>query len=244
MHEHAMAAGTRPARRPSNATGQSRSHRLAACLFGVVASVAVAPLLAEDGSRWTLRGYGVWLSPAGDEVSVVRAGPGTGDPELTTHTVSEDGTGLGLGLEFMWTPRIGVELGVLLVELDNDFRLDAGGATLTDTEPMAVASFALGVNWHLRAGRRLEVSLGAFVAQTTFDDVTFLTEAGRREKLAFDDDYGFGAKAAIDVPFGRQRAWSFSAELRYLATILESEVAGQDLAFDPLILAVGVGYRF
>ena len=59
-----------------------------------------------------------------------------------------------------------------------------------------------------------------------------------------DDDYGFGAKAALDVPFGRERAWRFLSDLRYLVTILESEVPGQDLELSPLILSAGVGYRF
>ena len=216
---------------------------LAVCLLCLAAAAAGTPLLAEDGSRWVLRGYGLWLSPAGDEVLVVRTGPG-GAPERTTHSITEDGTGLGLALEFLWTPRLGVELGALAAELDTDFRLETGGTSLTDTETMGITAYTLGVNWHLRPGRRVEASLGAWTALSFYDDVIFLTEAGRREKVFVDDDYGFGAKAALDVPFGRERAWRFSSELRYLVTILESEVSGQDLDLSPLILAAGVGYRF
>ena len=38
--------------------------------------------------------------------------------------------------------------------------------------------------------------------------------------------------------------WFLSADLRYLSTLMESEIQGQDLDFDPLILAIGVGVRF
>lgn len=211
-------------------------------LLCVLAAAAGAPLRAEDGSRWVLRGYGLWLSPAGDEVRVVR--PGSGGEETTTHAISEDGAGFGLGLEYLWRPRIGVELGAFVAGVDSDFRLEAGGVPLTDREEMGITAYTLGVNWHLRPGRRLEASLGALVALSFYDDVIFLTEAGRREKVFVDDDYGFGAQAAIEVPFGRGRAWSLGAGLRYLVTILESEVPGQDLELSPLILSVGVGYRF
>ncbi len=216
---------------------------LAVCLLCLAASSAAAPLLAEDGSRWVLRGYGMWLSPAGDEVLVVRLGPADA-PERTTHSITEDGAGLGLAFEYLWTPRLGVELGAFAAELDTDFRLDAGGAALADTETMGITAYTLGVNWHLRPGRRVEASLGAWTALSFYDDVIFLTEAGRREKVFVDDDYGFGAKVGLDVPFGRERAWRFASDLRYLVTILESEVPGQDLELSPFILSAGLGYRF
>jgi outer membrane protein W len=195
---------------------------------------------AQESSRFTLRGYGVLLSPTGDVVSVADAE----SLERTTHTVTEDGTGFGVALEYRWRPRLGVELGVLLAEVDNSFRLESGDAVLTDVEAMGVESVSVGMNWHFAPDRRFDYSLGVFVAQTTFDDVIFLTEAGRPEKLTFDDDHGFGVKAAFDAPFRRGGPWSVGVELRYLITILESEIAGQDLDLDPLLVTLGVGYRF
>ena len=77
-----------------------------------------------------------------------------------------------------------------------------------------------------------------------FDDVIFLTAAARPEKLTFDDDHGLGAKLGVDVPLRSGSRWFLSAEACFLVTIMESEVAGQDLDFDPLIVSLGVSFRF
>jgi outer membrane protein W len=147
-------------------------------------------------------------------------------------------------VEYRWRPRLGVELGALVADVDSGFRLESGSATVTDVETMGIESVSLGLNWHLAPERRFDFTLGVFVAQTTFDDVIFLTEVGRPMKLTFDDDHGFGVKAALEAPFRRGGPWVVGFELRYLITILESEIAGQDLDLDPVLVLVGVGYRF
>jgi hypothetical protein len=218
---------------------RSRSLGLAALLLLALPAIP----LAADEPRWTAQVQGVWLSPAGDRFTAGRTSP-TGLPETTTHIVEEDAIGFGVSLEARLTRRIGLELAIASVDLDNDFRLESGGVMIEDREAMGVESFSLGADWHFAPGRRADASLGAFLAQTTFDDVIFLTEAGRREKLTFDDDYGFGIKLGVDLPVRRDGPWVLSADLRYLVTIMESEVAGQDLELDPLIVSLGVGYRF
>lgn len=201
-----------------------------------------APALADG--PWSLSATGVWFSPAGDSFSAERAVPLAADGDRTTHTVDDDGTGFGLAVDLRLARRWSVEAGAIFVDVDNDFRLEEGGVVLSDTETMGIELFYVGVDWHLAPDARLDPTLGAFIAETSFEDVTFLTEAGRREKLAFDDDYGFGVKAGIDLPLGRGGSWFLTAEARYLWTIMEAEVAGQDLDLDPLIVAVGAGYRF
>lgn len=214
-----------------------------AARLGLILLLAPAATLVAGSPRFTLRAHGVWLSPAGDQVTVTRS-PAGGGEERTTHQVSADGTGFGLSLAYRVARRISVELGVWAVDVDNDFRLDAAGTTLTDVETMGVKSVYLGVDWHLTPAHRADVRLGLFLAQTEFDDVIFLTAAGRSEKLTFDDDHGAGVRLAVDWPFRPAGRWLLSADLRYLVTLLESEIAGQDLDFDPLVVTAGVGFRF
>jgi outer membrane protein len=218
--------------------------RLALALLALLLGSAALPLAAADGgardARWIVRGHGVWVSPTGDEVEESRPIP----EDRSTLSVS-DGAGFGLGLEYRWTPRLGVELGAMTADLDADFLLETGGVVLTDTETIATTSYSLGLNLHFAPGRRADVYVGGFVAMTAFDDAIFLTEAGLREKRAWDDDYGFGAALGLDVPFRPGGAWTFSASARYLLTILEAEDSTSgDLDLDPLIVTAGVGYRF
>jgi outer membrane protein W len=195
---------------------------------------------AQDTPRFALRAHWLWLSPAGDTSPVATAVPG----EAATYSVTEDGSGFELGLEYRVGPRLGVELGVVIADLDASLRVGGAAATVEDVETQGIESVSLGVAWHLFPERRFDLALGVFAAQTTFDDVIFLTEAGRAEKHTFDDDHGFGVEAAVEVPLQRDGRFTFRAELRYLVTILESEVAGQDLDLDPVVLALGIGYRF
>ena len=213
-----------------------------------LAALLLLPTAVAEAAagRWSLAVGGVWFSPAGasftaDRAMVLEGAPAPGD-DRSTHTVDADGTGFALALGYRLAPRWSVEAGALFADLDNDFRLVEGGVALTDTEAMGVEVFFAGVDWHPATDGRLDPTLGVFVAETSFEDVTFLTEAGRREKLAFDDDYGFGVKLGADWRLAG--AWYLSAEARYLWTIMESEVAGEDLDLDPLIVGVGVGWRF
>ena len=48
----------------------------------------------------------------------------------------------------------------------------------------------------------------------------------------------------IDRPLKQKGGWSFTAELRYLLTIMESEGASEDLDLDPVIPSIGIAYRF
>lgn len=205
--------------------------------------ISAPPLWSENNRRWSVGGYGVGLSPSGDQVTFVSS-PQPGLEERATHSVSDDGTGFGLSVEYRPTRRVSVELGALSVDIDNDFRVESAGVLLTDVEAVGVESYMIGVDWHLTPERRADIQVGLFVAQTEFADVIFLTEAGRRDKLTFDDDHGVGIKLGVDWPFRVESPWFLSADLRYLSTLMESEIQGQDLDFDPLILAIGVGVRF
>lgn len=215
-------------------------------LIATLIVVGVLPLAAVSGQetdeRWTLTAAGVWLSPVGDEVTTSQGPPFA--QQVETQEVSDDATGFALGLEYRWTPRIGVELGFLLVEMDTTFRSEIAGMTFADTEAMDLESVLFGVNWHLTPERRVDVSIGGFVAQTKPEDVIFLTEIGGRAKRVFDDDIGFGVKVGLEVPLRPRSGWGLAASVRYLDTILESETPGQDLDLDPVVATVGVRYRF
>lgn len=189
---------TRPHRR------RARLLAGAAAWFGLCLCAATA-LSAQD-SRWIVRGFAVGLLAVDDEVSVTRPSPDPSIEELTTHGVS-DGSGFGAGVEFMVRRRLGAEFAAFIGDYDSDFVSKIGASTLTDTEEIGMEMFMLGINYHFTPRQRVDVYGGIFVAMTNFDDVVFLTEAGRREKLSFDDDFGFGLKLGVDVAFRPGSHW-------------------------------------
>lgn len=204
---------------------------------------ATTPLLAAPKERWSLRALGVFYAPTGDQ-TLVALSPSQGDQNFATHEVSEDGTGFGLTLEYRVTPHLGIEVGATFVDVDNSFRIQDSGSALSDVESMDFEIFHGGVSWHFTPDRRADLRIGIFMAETSFTDVIFFTEIGRQDKLAFDDDYGIGANFGADFDFRRGGRWFGSVDLRYLVTIMESEVAGEDLDLDPFSVRLGVGFRF
>lgn len=208
-----------------------------------VAALVLWSTVATADARWTLRVHVLGWFPGGDEVEAVRAQAPPLADERTRFSVS-DGSGYGLDLEYRLMRKLGLEVAALAGDLDSEFRLDGEGLSLTDSGTIGVEAFTVGLNYHLTPGKRVDLFVGAFAAILFFDDIIFLTEAGRREKLAFDDDTGLGIRLGIDVPLGADGSWRSSAGVRYFDAIMESEVAGQDLDADPFVPSIGVGYRF
>lgn len=230
---------------PQVPRGGAPSRALAIIALAGGLALAAGPAGAQaPGQRWIARGWALGVYPQED---VLRDTSTFTDPlpgERRDFGIAAGGPGFGLGLERRLGERLGVEVAALAGELEGNFRLATGGGVLTDREDIGTEIFTLGANWHLTPGRRADVAVGLFAAMAFFDDVIFLTEAGRREKLAFDDDVGIGVKAGVDIPFGRGGRWALSAEVRFLGLLLEGEIAGQDLSLDPLVPAVGIAYRF
>ncbi len=212
----------------------------------VVILILAAHLLtnapANADSRWTVRGNGSFWAGISDQATVIRTSP-EGAEEQAIHSVS-DGSSFGLSLEFVVKRRLGFEFGFLIGGIDTDFNVDTTAGRLADSDSFDLYATTVGLNYHFSPGKRADIYLGAFVQQSNYSDVTFLTIGGRSRTLSFDDDYGAGLKIGIDRPFKPDGKWIFTADVRFVATILESEQPNEDLDLHPTILSIGVGYRF
>lgn len=144
----------------------------------------------------------------------------------------------------MLNDRFGVEFGAMSADYDTEFVLTTGAGPIVDSEKLGMYAFILGLNYHFETAHHADLHVGAFTAMSNYDDLIFNTEIDRRDKFSYDDDYGYGVKFGVDLPFSADGKWIFSAELRYLLTILEGEDALADHDLDPIIVSVGVGYRF
>ena len=63
-------------------------------------------------------------------------------------------------------------------------------------------------------------------------------------KIDFDDQFSYGLNAGVDIPFGQDSSWIFSLALKYLVSDLKESGGPREIAIDPLIGSIGIGYRF
>lgn len=206
-------------------------------LLVVTLLLTAPPTEAQNwGDRWKIQVSAGFHSLAGNSTR-------TNTPAfLADHSTKGDATGLGLSLECRVTPSFSLEVGAQIAEIDNELAWIESG--LRETQSMDTYSWLVGFDWHPLSHRdsRVDWTVGLFVAQANFSDVTFFAGTPRETTLRFDDDLGLGLKLGADVPLSER--WFLNTELRASAILLESERAGEDLDLDPLTIAVGIGYRF
>lgn len=193
---------------------------------------------AEAKDQWNARVFATAMSTASNQI-VLGGGAALTDSSFRLA----DGEGVALELEYLWRPRIGLELMVFFGELDAELRRGSAGLATTPVVAMGTETYTLGVNYRLDGWGRVEISLGGFAGFNYYDDVVFSSVVAN-ETFRFDDDLGFGVKAGFDLPIGTDGPWLVTGAARWQSSILEGEVAGQDMDVDPLTLSLGVGYRF
>ncbi len=212
------------------------------CTLLLAMALMVPPANAQD-DRWQLRIGGVWV-----------------DPDVNFSDVDSDGDrvqagadseiGFGLALERRYSPRLGLELGVLHAAPDVTLDVALGiGPRFSVSDSVGFTAVTAGLNIHLTPDKAVDLYAGPLLAYALFDDVGFQVQvAGQTlaEDFSTDDDFAFGAQIGADIPFG-DSPWSLNLAARYLDVGLEVTGDGGekvDLGFDPLILSAGFGYRF
>jgi len=148
--------------------------------------------------------------------------------------------------EYQFSPRLGVELGVL-----GAGSVDVASGIFAGTVGNAVqvssfTPFTVGLNVHLTPDHLLDVYAGPLLALVSYSSVDVQTTIGNAStSVSVDNDVGLGAILGLDVPIG-ERGWLIQTNLRYVDTDIENSggVILINSEFDPLIFSVGFGYRF
>ena len=211
----------------------------------ILALALLAPTMtakAQD-KGWQLRFGGVWVDPDVDFTDVDSDGD-------RVEAGADGGFGVSLGLERLFNPRFGIELGVLSAQ--PDVTLDAnlaGGIQFDASDSVSFTAITAALNFHLTPEKKVDVYIGPLLAYATYGDLEYTIQAAGQtlsERFTTDDDVAFGAQLGADVAFG-DGPWSLNLVARYLDAGLDvTDDGGEetDLDFHPLILGVGFGYRF
>lgn len=218
--------------------------------IGLLAGLVLCPVSAagaaagQGAGAWTLRGFGARLDTTGDTLRFVPIDP---LPPVTREELSlDDGSGVGLALEYRATRRLGIEALAIFADLDGELRLhriDPPGPDEVVTRDVSSDLLGLGLNVHLTPGRRIDLYVGPLAAFVRYGDVR-ATVGGATFGVDFDDETAFGATLGADVALGDTGRWALTAALRRLWSTASLDDTNLEIDVDPLLASLGLAYRW
>ena len=195
--------------------------------FGIVAGDAMAQQSAAQ-SPWLVRARAVHLSPANESAPI----GGVGAPNrlhVSDKTIPE------VDISYFFTPNLAAEL-VLTYPQKHDVTLD--GAKIGTFKHLPPT---LSAQYHFMPASTVQPYLGAGVNYTTMSKVDLLNGDGRLEH----DSWGWSLQAGVD--FRLDQHWSLNLDAKKMRIRSDVFIAGaraSSVNVDPVLLGVGLGYRF
>ena len=166
--------------------------------------------------------------------------------------------GYGLGLEYRASRRLGVELTALTSTVDSEIDFDFFGFIQIGVDSkLRVTPVLAQLNFHLTPDHAVDLYMGPIAGWMRYGDLETTVhshvpgeDAVEVERVRTKDSFAWGAHIDFDVPFGQSGAF-FTGGASYLKAAVkadpgQAEEGEGDTIFhlDPLVLKVGVGYRF
>lgn len=228
-------------------------------LNGFETKCDAAAVIVQQGPdfRWIVRGYYAPIYPGTSTVfdEIPAADPNSdvvldnglipGQPIFTQFNLESD-SGFGANIEYMFGTNWGVQFDALFGAVEGHLMWDqTGGLWLMGEDALDFSHLNLGANYHFTPDRRVDFYLGAFAGMMAFDDVTVpLPEIGQNFRLEWDDQFTWGIRGGLDVPFKAGSPWIFTAGVDWIMVDLEQKNGGNNLKMDPLTGMIGLGYRW
>lgn len=216
--------------------------------MSTVGLAALALLIAAGGARaadlpWQVRVGGVWVHPNFNFSSVEPEGEG-----LTA--VSDDATGLDLGLGYRFSDHLGIELGVLRASPNLHLQVQVPtGWVLSADDRLSFTPITAGLAIHLTPGRPFDVYVTPALAYVMYGDLHFAAFdlQTATADLAVDNQWTWGLSIGTDVKLG-DGPWRINAAVSYIRTTVHAtDIENGDtrnVDFNPYTFTLGLGYRF
>jgi outer membrane protein len=196
---------------------------LAVSFLGLFATEA----MAQQQSPWQVRVRAVHIDPADKSDAF---GPYASDAiTVSSKTIPE------VDISYFFTPNIAAEL-ILTYPQKHDVMLNGKNiGTFKHLPP------TLTVQYHFAPEAQFSPYLGAGVNYTNISSVHLLEGAGSLEHKSF----GFALQAGVD--FKLDKNWSLNFDIKKVQIRSDVMAAGEKISaikVDPLLVGVGIGYRF
>lgn len=197
---------------------------LALAALGVVTTQAMA-----QQSPWQIRARAVNIDTANKSDPIPSLGVAADAITVSNKTIPE------VDISYFFTPNIAAEL-ILTYPQKHDVRLNGADiGTFKHLPP------TLTLQYHFTPGAQISPYVGAGVNYTRISSVKLLGGAGDLENNSF----GFALQAGVD--FKIDKNWSINLDVKKVQIRSDVMVGGAKVSavkVDPLLVGVGVGYRF
>jgi outer membrane protein len=185
------------------------------------------PALAQE-SPWLVRARAVHIDPADKSDPV--GGTGASDRlHVSDKWIPE------VDISYFFTPNWAAEL-VLTVPQKHDVTLDGKRiGSFKHVPPTLLAQY------HFLPGAQIDPYVGAGINYTLISKVDLLDGAGRLEH----DSVGAALQAGVDIRIDKQ--WSVNVDVKKVQIRSDVDISGaraSRVKIDPVLLGVGIGYRF
>ena len=203
------------------------SKSLAAAVLTTLSLVAGSAAMAEE-TPWLVRVRAVHLDPADKSDPV--GGTGASDRlSVSSKTIPE------FDVSYFFTPNLAAEL-VLTYPQKHDVSLD--GAKIGSFKHLPPT---LLLQYHFMLDAPVKPYVGAGVNYTTMSKVDLLGGKGGLEH----DSFGLALQAGVDYAIDKK--WSLNFDVKKVqirSDVFISGAKASRVKVDPLMVGVGVGYRF
>lgn len=198
--------------------------------------VAAVLMLATNGlavqseeSGWMLRMYGALVDSSADNRT-----------DTTGFSATLDaGGGLGIGAEYQWSSRLGLELSTLIASADMKLATSTrNGVSSTQSLGFSMVPVTLGLTFHLNPDGRADIFVAPTVSYVSYSEIESRYDWNDwTMSVGASSDTALGVTFGVDVPFGESK-WNACTGLRYMKT------SAGEAKIDPLIVTLGFGRRF
>ena len=183
--------------------------------------------MAQEGP-WLVRARAVHIDPADKSAPV--GGVGASDRLTVSSKTSPE-----IDISYFFTPNIAAEL-ILTYPQKHDVKLDGNNiGTFKHLPP------TLSLQYHFMPEKQFSPYVGAGINYTNISDVKLLNGAGRLEH----DSWGYSLQAGVDYKLDKN--WSLNFDIKKVQIRSDVFIAGakaSEVKVDPILIGVGVGYRF
>ena len=203
-----------------------KSATAAAIVLAAIGAFAGNAMAQE--SPWLVRARAVHIDPADKSAPV--GGIGASDRlTVSSKTIPE------IDISYFFTPNIAAEL-ILTYPQKHDVKLDGNNiGTFKHLPP------TLSLQYHFMPEKQLSPYVGAGINYTNISDVKLLNGAGRLEH----DSWGYSLQAGVDYKLDKN--WSLNFDIKKVqirSDVFISGAKASEVKVDPILIGVGVGYRF
>lgn len=218
-----------------------KSGLISVAAAAAASGVMLSPAAAAQGD-WLMRLRGIWVGPQDESSAVLPSFP-AGSVSVRDAFVPE------LDFTYFLSDHIGAEL--ILATSPHDISGAAALAGLGKIADTMALPPTLTLQYHFIPDGKFRPYVGFGVNWTVFyseDASSALTTAIGPTRVSLDDSFGWAAQAGADIDLSKR--FFLNIDVKYIdidttATLRTGALVNTvDVDIDPLVVGVGIGFRF